>query len=92
MWVLNVGALKPLEIDTEFFLRYGWEAGRKEGETKDVSQFISCWINRNFSGDFGVAAADIYNRFAQLNNVCKPEHLQSDKFRRLPMGMRRSAG
>lgn len=86
MWVLNVGALKPLEIDTEFFLRYGWEAGRKEGETKDVSQFISCWINRNFSGDFGVAAADIYNRFAQLNNVCKPEHLQSDKFSQAAYG------
>ena len=80
MWVLNVGALKPLEIDTEFFLRYSWEAGKNTSNTKDVTQFISRWINRNFSGNFGMDAAEIYNLFAQINNVCKPEHLQSDKF------------
>lgn len=80
MWVLNVGALKPLEIDTEFFLRYSWEAGKNTSNTKNVTQFISRWINRNFSGNFGMDAAEIYNLFAQINNVCKPEHLQSDKF------------
>ena len=80
MWVLNVGALKPLEIDTEFFLRYSWEAGKNTSNTKDVTQFIYRWINRNFSGNFGMDAAEIYNLFAQINNVCKPEHLQSDKF------------
>ena len=80
MWVLNVGALKPLEIDMEFFLRYSWEAGKNTRNTKDVTQFISRWINRNFSGNFGMDAAEIYNLFAQINNVCKPEHLQSDKF------------
>lgn len=31
MWVLNVGALKPLEMDMEFFIRYGWEAGKETG-------------------------------------------------------------
>ena len=32
IWVLNVGALKPLEMDMEFFLRYVWSAGREAGE------------------------------------------------------------
>ena len=34
LWVLNVGALKPLEQDVEFFLRCGWDAGKKGGITK----------------------------------------------------------
>lgn len=80
MWVLNVGALKPLEMDMEFFLRYSWEAGKNANNTKDVTQFIARWINSNFSGHLGMEAAEIYNLFAQMNNVCKPEHLQSDKF------------
>ena len=29
LWVDNVGGLKPLEIETEFFLRSAWEAGRE---------------------------------------------------------------
>lgn len=80
MWVLNIGALKPLEVDMEFFLRYGWEAGKATGDTKDVSTFTANWIDRNFSGNFGQEAAKIYNQFTQLNNVCKLEHMQSDKF------------
>ncbi len=80
MWVLNVGALKPLEIDMDFFLRYGWEAGREDAETKDVFQFTAGFMDRNFSGGFGEEMADIYNRFTQLNNMCKPEHLHTDQF------------
>lgn len=48
MWVLNVGALKPLEMDIEYFLRYGWEADRETSLTKDTRHFVSEWINDNF--------------------------------------------
>ena len=29
LWVMNVGAMKPLEQEIEFFLRYAWEAGKE---------------------------------------------------------------
>lgn len=80
IWVLNVGALKPLEMDMEFFLRYAWSAGREAGEIKDTERFVANWIDRNFSGGWGKQAAEINSRFAQLNNVCKPEHLRSFRF------------
>lgn len=80
MWVLNVGALKPLEIDMEFFLQYGWEAGKEEGETKDTDKFMEKWFERTFSGDYAKEVAVIYNQFTQVTNVCKLEHMQSDKF------------
>ncbi|MGP4039178.1 glycosyl hydrolase 115 family protein [Gracilibacillus sp. D59] len=80
IWVLNVGALKPLEQDMEYFLSYAWEAGREDALTKDTLRFTEKWINRNFSGNHGRKAADLYNRFTQITNVCKVEHLSGDKF------------
>ena len=60
MWVLNVGALKPLEMDIEYFLRYGWEADRETSLTKDTRYFVSEWINDNFSGEYGNSVSSIY--------------------------------
>lgn len=86
VWVLNIGALKPLEQDMEFFIRYGWEAGKENTETADASVFTENWINRNFSGNFGAEAADIYGQFAQLTNACKLEHMRLDTFSQTAYG------
>ncbi|GAA2971563.1 hypothetical protein JOD63_003461 [Microbacterium terrae] len=79
LWVDNVGGLKPLEIETEFFLRCAWEAGR-ETTTGNVRAFIERWTNATFSGSLGARAADIYARYYQLNNQRKYEHLSADVF------------
>lgn len=86
MWVDNVGALKPLEQDTEYFLRYGWDAGRPDSAVMDAKRFTADWINRNFSGHHGGEAAEIYTAWAQLSNVCKPEHMRSDVFSQTAYG------
>lgn len=86
MWVLNVGALKPLEIDIEFFITYGWEINRNEITTGQIRDFIKGWINNNFKGGFGEEAADIYESFLQLVNVRKVEHMQSDVFSQTAYG------
>lgn len=86
MWVLNIGALKPLEMDIEYFLRYGWEANRKKALTKDTRLFVAEWMNDNFSHRCGEQASIIYHNFAQLNNVCKPEHLMSEKYSQTAYG------
>ena len=86
MWVLNVGALKPLEMDIEYFLRYGWEADRETSLTKDTRHFVSEWINDNFLGEYGNSVSSIYHSFAQLNNICKPEHLTSEKYSQIAYG------
>ncbi len=86
LWILNVGGLKPLEQDMEFFLRSGWEAGKEEGMTKNASQFVESWINANFSGNHGSEAAEIYETFAQVTNVRKIEHMQSNVFSQTVLG------
>ena len=86
LWILNIGGLKPLEQDMEFFLRYGWEAGKAAGVTKDTTVFTEQWINRNFSGELGREAAQLYEIFAQVTNVRKIEHMNSQVFSQTAYG------
>lgn len=86
LWILNVGGLKPLEQDMEFFLRYGWEAGKDNTVTKNTLQFTEQWVNANFSGNHGLEAAELYESFAQITNVRKIEHMQSDVFSQTVLG------
>ncbi|WP_407319705.1 glycosyl hydrolase 115 family protein [Isoptericola halotolerans] len=95
LWVDNVGALKPLEQDTEFFLRYAWEVGREEGPvesreeggthrapatTSDVSAWTREWLDRSFSGGIGARIGPVVEEFAQLTDVRKIEHLSARAF------------
>jgi len=79
LWVNNVGALKPLELETEFFLRYAWEVGQ-ETTTSDITQFVARWVNQQVSGGHGERAARLYEDFAQITNVTKVEHMHARAF------------
>jgi hypothetical protein len=86
MWILNIGGLKPVEQDMEFFLRYGWEAGKETGITKNTLKFTEHWINTNFSGNNGAEAAELYETFAQVTNVRKIEHMKNYVFSQTAYG------
>ena len=86
IWVLNAGALKPLEIDIEFFITHGWEVNRNEVKTGNTADFIKKWINNNFTGGIGADAADIYETFSQIINVRKVEHMKSNVFSQTTFG------
>jgi len=86
MWVLNAGAIKPLETDIEFFLSYAWEIDRNEEIIGSISGFIENWINRNFEGNYGSLAAEIYEEFSQITNVRKLEHMKSNVFSQTAYG------
>ncbi|MCI8306623.1 MAG: hypothetical protein HFH14_01110 [Lachnospiraceae bacterium] len=75
MWVLNVGALKPLEMDMEAFLQYGWDAGKSTRITTDIHGYTAAWFDKYFSGEYGNELADLYEAFAQLTNARKIEHM-----------------
>ena len=65
LWVMNVGAMKPLEQEIEFYFRLAWEIGKKGAQsTDDVDQYLEQWIDRTFSGNHGkeTAKLDVYKR------------------------------
>lgn len=86
IWVDNVGALKPIEQDMEYFIRCGWDAGREDSVMLDANRFTREWIDRNFTGHHGAEVAQAYADFTQLGNVCKPEHMRSGVFSQLAYG------
>ncbi|MGX7131614.1 glycosyl hydrolase 115 family protein [Enterococcus songbeiensis] len=85
IWVLNVGAIKPIEQDIEFFTRFAFEVGKEE-TTSDVEDFLSGWINANFSQDIGKRTGKLLNEFTQLTNVRKIEQLDSETFSQTAFG------
>ena len=82
----NVGALKPLEQDMEYFLAFGWDAARPEAPVHRVHDYLTAWFNEQFSGKFGEECARIYEGYAQITNVCKVEHLTRDVFSQTAYG------
>lgn len=80
LMVLNVGAIKPLEIEIEFFLRFAWEVGRKDTLTSNVDAFVADFIDSNFSGGIGKKTALLFNDFTQMTNARKVEMMDQNAF------------
>lgn len=85
LWILNVGALKPLEMEVEFFLRLAWEAGSAKGRTQDVDSYVSDWIDRNFTGKIE-RKWDRRQPVFQIANVRKLEMMEDDVFSQTAYG------
>lgn len=76
IWILNVGALKPLEMDMEVFLAYAWDAGKDTSVTCDIHTYTAQWFDSYFSGGYGGELADLYEEYTHLTNARKIEHMQ----------------
>lgn len=86
LWVMNVGAMKPLEQEIEFFLRLAWEIDKDNALTDDVDAYVEDWIDRNFTGCIGAEVADLLNTFSQVTNMRKPELMDYDAFSQTAYG------
>lgn len=86
LWVLNCGAMKPLEQEITFFLRLAWEIGKPGALTEDVEAFVEDWIDRTFTGGIGKQVSVLLNDFSQLTNVRKVENMDYDAFSQTAYG------
>jgi hypothetical protein len=73
VWILNVGDLKPAELDIEFFLKLAWNPHSWNGtNTYDL-------LNKQLARDFGRESApeltSIMAEYYRLNFQRKPEHM-----------------
>lgn len=77
IWILNVGDLKPYEMDTEFFITLGWNASI--WNPNNVNGFVNSWAQR----EFGLNAKDadtvssVLANLTRFNARRKPELLNS---------------
>lgn len=86
LWVLNSGAIKPLEQEITFFLRLAWEIGKPGALTEDVETFTEKWADSMFSGHIGKQVSMLLNDFSQLTNVRKLENMDYDAFSQTAYG------
>ena len=73
VWIVNVGDLKPAELDIEFFLKLAWNPHSWNGmNTYDL-------LEKQIARDFGPASApeltSIMAEYYRLNYQRKPEHM-----------------
>ncbi len=73
VWVVNVGDIKPAEIDLEFFLRLAWDIQPWE-ETAQLT-YLSDWAERNFGEPYAAEVAGVLDEYYRLNYAAKPEHV-----------------
>ena len=73
VWIVNVGDLKPAELDIEFFIKLAWNPHSWNGtNTYDL-------LEKQIARDFGSASApeltSIMAEYYRLNFQRKPEHM-----------------
>ncbi len=83
LWVMNIGAMKPLEQEMSFFAKLAWDIDKKE---VDVDEFVTEWIDKNFSGGHGAEVAELLNSFSQIANIRKIETLDNGIFSQTAYG------
>ena len=80
IWIVNVGDLKPYELNTEFFISYGWNASRWTFDNLDT--FVSSWAEREFdlSPSDAREVSAIMSNLTRWNARRKPELLNGTVF------------
>ncbi|MFT3780925.1 MAG: glycosyl hydrolase 115 family protein [Nibricoccus sp.] len=74
LWILNVGDIKPAEIDIEFFLQMAWNIDR--WNANNLPSFLTEWAAREFGPARAEEIGGIMAAYFQLNYQRRPEHLQ----------------
>ena len=80
IWVLNVGDLKPYEINTEFFVTYGWNTS--VWSIDNIDTFVSSFAAREFdlSSTDASTVATLMANVTRFNARRKPELLNSTTY------------
>jgi hypothetical protein len=73
VWILNVGDLKPAELDIEFFLRLAWNPQAWNGT--NTYELLEEQLARDFGPANAPELTSILDEYYRLNFQRKPEHM-----------------
>jgi hypothetical protein len=73
VWILNVGDLKPAELDIEFFLNLAWNPHSWNGA--NTYDLLEKQIARDFGKEVAPEITSILAEYYRLNFQRKPEHM-----------------
>jgi hypothetical protein len=71
VWIVNVGDLKPMEFQTEFFLKLAWNV---DAFSKDnLWDYSIEWAEYTFGEKYGKRVAQVIRDYVKYNGRLKPE-------------------
>jgi hypothetical protein len=73
VWVVNVGDIKPAEIETDLFLKMAWDMTQCSYD--NVKNRLQQVLARDFGSDVAPEVADIMESYYRLGYSRKPEHM-----------------
>lgn len=78
LWVINVGDIKPAEMELEFCMDLAWDINRWSPEK--AINYSREWAARTFGEQFADDIADIKREYYRLAAAGKPEHIHKISF------------
>jgi len=78
LWVINVGDIKPAEMETQFAMDLAWDINKWKPE--NANQYAESWAAETFGTEFAKPIADIKAVYYRLGHEAKPEHMGSVSF------------
>ena len=73
LWMLNVGDLKPAEVDIDFFLNLAYD--KESWNPQSTSEFLTNWAAKQFGPHVAPEIAGVLSEYYTLNFARKPEHM-----------------
>ena len=71
IWILNVGDIKPAEIDIDYFMQLAWD--EPGTAALDQEAFLRRWVGTQFPASHATRIAEVLDRYYRLNFARKPE-------------------
>jgi len=78
LWILNVGDIKPTELETQFTMDLAWNIN--EWTPEKAYKYVETWASDIFGKEYGPVIAKIKSEYYRLSQCGKPEHLGMLKF------------
>ncbi|MCD6332932.1 MAG: glycosyl hydrolase 115 family protein [Bacteroidales bacterium] len=73
MWIVNVGDIKPAEINIEYFMQLAWDTSSWDEHT--TAKYLEQWASREFGPDPATVIAEILNKHYELGYARRPESM-----------------
>ncbi len=73
LWVINVGDIKPAEVELEFCMDLAWDVD--SWQPSEAWKYSRHWAAKTFGDDVADDIADIKLRYYRLAAAAKPEHV-----------------
>lgn len=77
-WIINVGDIKPAELELEFCMDLAWDIQRWTPETAHL--YTRYWAAKTFGEEYADEINDIKNEYYRLALAGKPEQVQLCSF------------